>query len=54
MDKFMMAALDEAKRGLSEGGIPIGSVLVKGSKIIWRGRNRRVQELSVLTEVLQL
>jgi cytosine deaminase len=46
MDKFMMAALDEAKRGLSEGGIPIGSVLVKGSKIIGRGRNRRVQELN--------
>lgn len=44
IDKFMMAALDEAKRGLSEGGIPIGSVLVKGSQIIGRGHNRRVQE----------
>jgi len=44
MNKFMMAALDEAKRGLSEGGIPIGSVLVKGAQIIGRGRNKRVQE----------
>ena len=44
MDKFMMAALDEAKRGLSEGGIPIGSVLVKAGKIIARGHNKRVQE----------
>lgn len=39
-----MAAIDEAKRGLSEGGIPIGSVLVKGGQIIGRGHNKRVQE----------
>lgn len=44
MDEFMKAALDEAKRGLREGGVPIGSVLVKNSQIIGRGRNKRVQE----------
>ena len=40
----MKAALDEAKKGISEGGIPIGSVLVKDGIIIGRGHNRRVQE----------
>ncbi|MBU2491994.1 MAG: nucleoside deaminase [Bacteroidetes bacterium] len=44
MDKFMKAAIDEAKKGLFEGGIPIGSVLVKDGKIIGRGHNKRVQE----------
>lgn len=44
MDIFMKAAIDEAKSGLREGGIPIGSVLVKDGKIIGRGHNRRVQE----------
>ncbi|MCB0727618.1 MAG: nucleoside deaminase [Ignavibacteriae bacterium] len=44
MDKFMQAAIDEARKGLSEGGIPIGSVLVKNGEIIGRGHNRRVQE----------
>lgn len=44
MDKFMKAAIAEAKKGLKEGGIPIGSVLVKGGKIIGRGHNRRVQD----------
>ena len=44
MDIFMKAAIDEAKQGLREGGIPIGSVIVKDGKIIGRGRNRRVQE----------
>jgi len=44
MDVFMKAAIDEAKQGLSEGGIPIGSVIVKDGQIIGRGRNRRVQE----------
>ena len=44
MDKFMKAAIDEARKGLSEGGIPIGSVLVKDGIIIGRGHNRRVQE----------
>jgi creatinine deaminase len=40
----MKAAIDEARQGLSEGGIPIGSVLVQGGKIIGRGHNRRVQQ----------
>lgn len=44
MDIFMKAALEEAKQGLREGGIPIGSVLVKDGKIIGKGHNRRVQE----------
>ena len=43
MDEFMQAAIDEAKLGSSEGGIPIGSVLVHNGKIIGRGHNRRVQ-----------
>ncbi|MGH7905219.1 MAG: nucleoside deaminase [Candidatus Binataceae bacterium] len=43
MDEFMQAAIDEALAGLREGGIPIGSVLVKRGSIIGRGRNRRVQ-----------
>jgi len=43
MDEFMKAAIAEAKTGLSEGGIPIGSVLVKDGEIIGRGHNRRVQ-----------
>jgi cytosine deaminase len=45
MDKFMQAAIDEAKKGLEEGGIPIGSVLVKDGIIIGRGHNKRVQEV---------
>jgi cytosine deaminase len=44
MDEFMRMAIDEAKKGLSEGGIPIGSVLVKNGKLVARGRNKRVQE----------
>ena len=44
MDEFMQAAIDEAKKGLSEGGIPIGSVLVRDGTIIGRGHNKRVQE----------
>jgi cytosine deaminase len=43
MDEFMQAALEEARSGLAEGGIPIGAVLVREGKIIGRGRNRRVQ-----------
>ncbi|PKG81585.1 tRNA-specific adenosine deaminase [Colwellia sp. 75C3] len=43
MDEFMQAAIDEAKKGLAQGGIPIGSVLVHNGKIIGRGHNRRVQ-----------
>ncbi len=44
MDEFMRAAIDEAKKGLKEGGIPIGSVLVKDGKIIGRGHNKRIQD----------
>lgn len=44
MDSFMQEAIAEAKKGLTEGGIPIGSVLVRNGKIIGRGHNRRVQE----------
>lgn len=44
MDEFMKAAIDEARKGLAEGGIPIGSVLVKEGKIIGRGHNQRVQK----------
>ena len=43
MDNFLLAAIDEAKLGLEEGGIPIGSVLVRSGSIIGRGHNRRVQ-----------
>lgn len=43
MDRFMQAAIEEAKKGLEEGGIPIGSVLVKDGEIIGKGHNRRVQ-----------
>ena len=43
MDPFLRAAIDEARLGLSEGGLPIGSVLVRGNQIIGRGHNRRVQ-----------
>ena len=44
MDLFMKCAIEEAEAGLREGGIPIGSVLVRGGRIIGRGRNRRVQD----------
>lgn len=43
MDTFMQAAIDEAQLGLAEGGVPVGSVLVHGGRIIGRGHNRRVQ-----------
>ncbi|MFA6957756.1 MAG: nucleoside deaminase [Thermoanaerobaculia bacterium] len=42
-DPFMRAAIEEAEAGLREGGIPIGSVLVHGDKILGRGHNRRIQ-----------
>ena len=48
MDKFLEAAIDEAKKGLAAGGIPIGSVLVLDGKIIGRGHNQRVQHGSVI------
>ena len=44
MDPFLDAAIEEAALGLSEGGIPIGSVLVHEGRIIGRGHNRRVQK----------
>jgi creatinine deaminase len=44
MDEFMRAAIEEAERGLAEGGIPIGSVLVHRGRILGRGHNRRVQQ----------
>jgi cytosine/creatinine deaminase len=43
MDEFLQAAIDEARQGLAEGGIPIGSVLVIDNRIVGRGHNRRVQ-----------
>jgi creatinine deaminase len=43
-DLFLQAAIEEAQLGLAEGGIPIGSVIVHGDKIIGRGHNRRVQK----------
>ncbi|MBV9085196.1 MAG: nucleoside deaminase [Acidobacteriaceae bacterium] len=44
MDPFLEAALEQAKAGLADGGIPIGSVLVIGGEIVARGYNRRVQQ----------
>lgn len=44
MDEFMQAAIDEARKGLTTGGIPIGSVLVRDGKILGRGHNKRVQQ----------
>jgi creatinine deaminase len=44
MDAFLEAAIEEAARGLAEGGIPIGAVLVHRGSIIGRGHNRRVQQ----------
>ncbi|MBN9517089.1 nucleoside deaminase [bacterium] len=48
MDEFLAAAVAEAEAGLAEGGIPIGSVLVHGGKIVGRGHNRRVQKGSAV------
>lgn len=47
-DMFLQAAIEEAKKGLAEGGIPIGSVLVIDNTIIGRGHNRRVQKGSAI------
>jgi len=46
--RFMAAAVEEAERGLAEGGIPIGSVLVHAGRILGRGHNRRVQQGSAV------
>ena len=48
IDEFMQAAIDEARRGAREGGIPIGSVLVHRGRIIGRGHNQRVQRSSAV------
>jgi cytosine deaminase len=48
MDEFLRAALEEAEAGFSEGGIPIGSVLVHQGHILGRGHNRRVQKGSAI------
>jgi cytosine deaminase len=48
MDEFLQAAIQEAERGLAEGGIPIGSVLVHHGRILGRGHNRRVQKGSAI------
>jgi len=48
MDEFMAVALEEARKGLSEGGIPIGSVLMLDGEIVGRGHNRRVQKGSAI------
>jgi cytosine deaminase len=48
MDPFLQAALEEARRGLAEGGIPIGAVLVFEGQILARGHNQRVQRGSVI------
>jgi cytosine/creatinine deaminase len=48
MDKFLQAAIEEARKSLKEGGIPIGSVLVIDGEIVGRGHNRRVQDSSAI------
>ena len=48
MDEFLAAAIEEARQGLREGGIPIGSVLVHNGAIIGRGHNRRIQRGSAV------
>jgi cytosine/creatinine deaminase len=47
-DQYLQEAIEEAKKGYKEGGIPIGSVIVYRNKIIGRGHNRRVQQDSVI------
>ncbi|MEO5571755.1 MAG: nucleoside deaminase [Bacteroidia bacterium] len=49
MDPFILAAFEEAQKGLSEGGIPIGAILVKNGEIIGRGHNQRVQKDDPMT-----
>ena len=48
MDPYLLAAIEEAEQGLTEGGIPIGAVLVHRGAILGRGHNRRVQQGSVV------
>jgi len=47
-DKYLTAAIEEASKGLAEGGIPIGSVLVLDDRIIARGHNQRIQKGSAV------
>ena len=47
-DQFLEAAIEEARQGMEEGGIPIGSVIVHNNRIIGRGHNRRVQRGSAI------
>jgi cytosine deaminase len=48
VDKFLEAAIEEARKGLAAGGVPIGSVLVIDDTIVGRGHNQRVQQGSVV------
>lgn len=48
MDKFLAIAIEEAKKGMAEGGIPIGSVLVIDDQVVGRGHNKRVQKGSAV------
>ena len=48
MDKYLEAAIKEAEKGMAEGGIPIGSVLVIDGQIVGRGHNQRVQKESAV------
>jgi creatinine deaminase len=48
MDAYMLAAIEEAEQGVAEGGIPIGSVVVRDGMIVGRGHNRRVQQGSTI------
>lgn len=47
-DRFMQAAIEEAQKGLAEGGIAIGAVLVRDGEVIGRGHNQRVQQGSAI------
>jgi len=49
IDKFMQAAIDAARKGRDEGGIPIGAALVRGTELIAVGHNKRVQENDPVT-----
>jgi len=48
MNSFLSVAIEEAERGLAEGGIPIGAVLVHRDRVLGRGHNRRVQQGSAV------
>lgn len=48
MDEYLSVAIQEARKGLDEGGVPIGAVLVHRDRILAKGRNRRCQQSSVI------